>query len=90
MPNAQAYAKMRETFLKQSKPEMYRAMKADGSLKEHLTSTGQQAMEMYEAIEAQMMAQSPPEEPYPERVKRFEQIPVIAEEIVTRDLVLAL
>lgn len=88
LPKAEAYARAHRKFLEESKPELYRSLKASGELEEHVRTRGEEAAAMAEDLQAQMSAQSgPPGESFPERVARFEQIPLIANEMVMTELV---
>jgi len=66
---------------------MYLKLKESGELQNYLRKIGQDAVEMYEAIENQMLTAKDLPEDYPERVKALERIPLVAEEIVLNDLV---
>jgi hypothetical protein len=88
---AKEFAKLHRNYLETTRPEMFAQMKAAGTLEEHCRQRGQEAAEMYETVEAQLMNQPGPENETPaERMKRMEQAPLMASEIVTTDLVYSL
>ena len=68
-------------------PEILKQLEDSGQLAEHLERVGQQALELYETIEAQMMTDKRLPQDYLERVAALESIPHIAEEIVLGDVV---
>jgi len=88
MPSAQAYAELHRKFLKEHRPKMYAALKKDGTLEQHVRTIGQQALERYETIEGQMLTSKSLPQDYLARVKKLEEIPHVAEEIVLHEIVL--
>jgi hypothetical protein len=85
------YAELHRQYLKDAHPQMYRAMTADGSLKQRLDAKARDALEMSELVERQMMAAKAPENETPAaRMARFAEIPLIVHEIVMNEVVYAL
>lgn len=84
---ARNYARMRETFLRESKPAMYRQMKADGTLAAHCRKIGEEAVEYVALLESQMRQNAPDETMA--RMEHFRSIPLVAQEIARTELVYA-
>ena len=61
-----------------------------GTLEQHLEAKGIEAEQMFEAMSAQMRAQKVDGETFTQRLARFQQIPVVANEIVLNESVYAL
>ncbi len=88
MPSAAKFASMYEAHIRRHKPEMVREFENAKELRSHVDEVGQQAMDRFETIVANLVtAPSPPNESGPDRVARFEAIPLIAYEIVEREII---
>lgn len=87
MPSPKHFETMRETFLKQAYPDQYREMAKSGRLKEHLSQTGEEAMEMWEDLEAQMANSPDLPTDYAQRVKALEGIPETVRELVNAEII---
>jgi hypothetical protein len=87
---AATYAKMREAFLKESFPEMYKRLKDSGELAAHLKQTGAEAEEMFETLQSQMATDPKVQAlPFAEKVEAFRRIPSTVRECVETDLIYA-
>lgn len=92
MPTAQEFADQREAFLKHSHPATLKEFRASGYLQTHLDEIGQEALEMYEMLEAQMRNQAigdSGEIDPSRRIETLEAIPLQVREMVLEDLILA-
>lgn len=89
MPTAQGFAKARDLYLKESFPRLYAEMEKKGVLKEHLSTVGREAMEMWEDLQAQMMNNPDLPGTYHERVKELEKIPEVVREMVNHEILYA-
>jgi uncharacterized protein HemY len=78
---------MRNEFLKKAYPMQYQQMAKSGRLQEHLSQTGEEAMEMWDYLLAQMSNSPSLPESYPERVKMLEAIPEQVREMVNAELI---
>ena len=89
MPNWKAYRDKRKQFLKTNFPKHYRDLEKAGQLEAHLDGVEKAVEETYDAIQLQVSHQKIPGESYMDRVNRLEQIPILAEEMINHDHVLA-
>lgn len=84
------YARARETFLREAFPAFVAKMEKAKTLKAYLKEQGETAAEMAESLQGQMMTQpDPPNETFPERLQRFNQIPLVVDEIVKSEILYA-
>ena len=87
MARPQGWAKSRRTFLQSAYPKQYKKMEKDGTLEPHLTAVGEAASEMYDSIWSAENSRNPPGEYFMDKIKRLEQVPLIADEMVKADLI---
>ena len=87
MPSATHFETMRREFLKEAYPKEYQRMETSGELQMHLSQIGEDAMEMWDDLQSQMMTSPDLPENYPERVKALEAIPEQIREMVSADLI---
>lgn len=84
-----AYSQRREQFLRDAHPQALLKLKAKGLLAEHLEQIGEEAAEAYETLEGQLRTNPDAPKEMAERLAYFQQIPLIADEIVLNDVVFA-
>lgn len=84
-----AFGKARERFLMEAFPEVYKKMKADGSLEAHLKDVGEEAQTLFNSTVAQIRSKAHKDNlPFLELAKTLQQAPVIASELVMHDVIL--
>ena len=88
-PQQKAFAERRRTFLEAEFPAVATAMRQAGTLEDHLRETGIAAEQAAVTAWSQMIQQPAPERETPaDRIRRFERIPAVAEELALTEHVL--
>lgn len=88
LDNLGKYGRLRLNYLHEQKPEMYRELFLTGKLAEHCSIIDKAAFEMAEHIRADYLRVHPmPEDDTLERIRISTQAQMIADEIVTDQLV---
>ena len=88
LDNLGKYGRLRLNYLHEQKPGMYRELLLTGKLAEHCTALDKIAFEMAECIRADYLKLYPmPEEDTIGRIRISTQTQMIADEIVTTELI---
>ena len=85
--NLGKYGRLRLEYLCNEKPQMYRELLLTGKLAQHCADIEQQAFVMAEQIRAQHFLQNPPPDEGVERIQVFTEAQMLADEIVTAELI---
>lgn len=89
MPSATVYARMHQQYLKGSNPSMLDALQKSGQQADYLRTVGEQAMDLYDTLIAQIVNNpNLPTDPQ-ERLNAVQSAPLVAEEIVLAEIVYA-
>lgn len=88
LDNLGKYGRLRLNYLHEQKPAMYRELLVTGKLAEHCTAIDKTAFELAERIRADFLKAHPmPEDDTLERIHTSTQAQMIADEIVTDQLI---
>lgn len=87
MPTAMAFSRLHRAYLTQNKPDVLAELEKSQALSKHLSEVGETAMQMYDAMSAQMMNSPNLPVEHAQRAEALSQIPLTVEEVVLEEVI---